>query len=96
MQAALFPRPGSPYDANMKRKRVESVGSPHRVADSIRRGLEQAAAYAKEDADPQLYRVHVATAIDMRAICARPRLTQQNSPHATVSVSRKRKRNQRG
>jgi len=38
------------------------------VASSIRRGLEQAVAYAKCEADTSRYRVHVPQRIDVRAI----------------------------
>jgi putative transcriptional regulator len=47
------------------------------VADSIRRGLEEAVAYAGGRADPSAYRVHVPERIDVRAIRAKLGMTQQ-------------------
>ena len=48
-----------------------------KVADSIRRGLEQAVAYAKGEADLRAYRAHVSKRIDVRAIRTRLGMTQQ-------------------
>ena len=48
-----------------------------KVADSIRRGLEQAVAYAEGTADPPAYRVHVPAMIDVKAIRAKLGLTQE-------------------
>ena len=42
-----------------------------KVADSIRRGLEEAVAYARGEADERRYRVHVPERIDVKAIRAR-------------------------
>ena len=39
-----------------------------KVADSIRRGLREAVAYAKGEADKNAYRVHVPEKIDVKAI----------------------------
>jgi putative transcriptional regulator len=47
------------------------------VADSTRRGLEQAVAYARGEVDPSTYRVHVPQRIDVRAIRAKLGMTQQ-------------------
>jgi putative transcriptional regulator len=47
------------------------------VAKSIRRGLEQAVAYAKGEADRRRYRVHVPRNIDVRAIRAKLGMTQE-------------------
>lgn len=47
------------------------------VADSIRRGLEQAVAYAKGEADAERYRVHVPAEVDVRAIRTRLGMTQE-------------------
>jgi putative transcriptional regulator len=47
------------------------------VGDSIRRGLEEAVAYARGEADPSAYRVHVPPRIDVRAIRAKLGMTQQ-------------------
>ena len=47
------------------------------VAKSIRRGLEEAVAYARGRADMRKYRVHVPQRIDVRAIRARLGMTQQ-------------------
>jgi putative transcriptional regulator len=46
------------------------------VADSIRRGLEQAVAYASGEADRSAYGVHVPEDIDVRAIRMRLGMTQ--------------------
>ena len=48
-----------------------------KVADSIRRGLEHAVAYAEGAADPLAYRVHVPAMIDVKAIRAKLGLTQE-------------------
>ena len=48
-----------------------------KVAESIRRGLEQAVAYAKGEADLRAYRVHVPKQIDVRAIRTRLGMTQE-------------------
>ncbi|MFZ0694348.1 MAG: helix-turn-helix domain-containing protein, partial [Alphaproteobacteria bacterium] len=47
------------------------------VAASIRRGLEEAVAYARGEADKSQYRVHVPRRIDVRAIRTRLRMTQE-------------------
>ena len=47
------------------------------VADGIRRGLEEALAYAEGKADPKAYRVHVPQAIDVKTIRAKLGMTQQ-------------------
>ena len=47
------------------------------VANSIRRGLEQALAYSRGEADKSKYRVHVPRRIDVRAIRARLGMTQE-------------------
>lgn len=48
-----------------------------KVADSILRGLEQAVAYAKGEADESRYRVHIPAKIDVRAIRTRLKMTQE-------------------
>ena len=48
-----------------------------KVADSIRRGLEEAVSYAKGQADAEAYRVHVPEAIDVKAIRAKLAMTQE-------------------
>lgn len=48
-----------------------------RVAQSIRRGLEQAVTYARGEADLAGYRVHVPERVDVRAIRARLGMTQE-------------------
>lgn len=48
-----------------------------KVADSIRRGLEQALAYARDEADLSKYRVHVPKAVDVRAIRTKLGMTQE-------------------
>jgi putative transcriptional regulator len=47
------------------------------VADSIRRGLEEAVAYASGVADESRYRVHVPARVDVRAIRTRLGMTQE-------------------
>jgi len=47
------------------------------VANSIRRGLEEAVAFAKDRADKRAYRVHVPQQIDIRAIRAKLGMTQE-------------------
>ncbi len=47
------------------------------VADSIRRGLEEAVSYAEGHAHPEAYRVHVPEAIDVKAIRAKLGMTQE-------------------
>lgn len=48
-----------------------------KVADSIRRGLEEAVAYVEGKADAKAYRVHVPADIDVKAIRARLSMTQE-------------------
>jgi putative transcriptional regulator len=48
-----------------------------KAADSIRRGLDQALAYAKDEADRSEYRVHVPRNVDVKAIRAKLGLTQE-------------------
>lgn len=48
-----------------------------KVATSIKRGLEQALAYAQGEADKTRYRVHVPQTIDVRAIRTRLKMTQE-------------------
>lgn len=48
-----------------------------KVAQSIRRGLEEAVAYAKGDADPRRYRVRIPAAVDVKAIRTKLRMTQE-------------------
>ncbi|MBV9992237.1 MAG: helix-turn-helix domain-containing protein [Alphaproteobacteria bacterium] len=47
------------------------------VADSIRRGMEQALAHARGEANPSQYRVHIPREIDVRAIREKLGLTQE-------------------
>ena len=47
-----------------------------KIADSIRRGLQEAVAYAKGDADKNAYRVHVPEQIDVKAIRTNLGMTQ--------------------
>src|ERR1700736_1127738 len=46
-------------------------------ADSIRRGLAEAVAYARGEANDSAYRVHVPAEIDVRAIRAKLGMTQE-------------------
>ena len=48
-----------------------------KVADSIRQGLEEAVAYAEGAADENEYGVHIPAEIDVKAIRARLRMTQE-------------------
>ncbi len=48
-----------------------------RVAGSIRKGLEEALAYARGKADRSAYRVHVPKRIDVKAIRVRLGMTQR-------------------
>lgn len=48
-----------------------------RVADSIRRGLQEALVYAKGKADERAYRVHVPERINVKAIRTRLDMTQE-------------------
>ena len=48
-----------------------------KVADSIRRGLQQAVAYAKGEADASAYRVHAPARIDVKAIRMNLGMTQE-------------------
>ena len=48
-----------------------------KVADRIRRGLQEAVAYAEGKVDEGAYRVHVPATIDVKAIRAGLAMTQQ-------------------
>lgn len=48
-----------------------------KVANSIRRGLEEAVAYAKGEGDAEQYRVRVPERVDVRAIREKLGLTQE-------------------
>ena len=48
-----------------------------KLADSIRRGLEQAIAYAEGTADEREYVVHMPSEIDVKAIRAKLEMTQE-------------------
>ncbi len=48
-----------------------------KAADSIRRGLEQAIALTEGKADETEYRVHIPERIDVKAIRAKLRMTQE-------------------
>lgn len=47
-----------------------------KIADSIRRGLQEAVAYAKGEADKDSHRVHVPKKIDVKAIRTNLGMTQ--------------------
>ena len=47
------------------------------VANSIRRGLEEAVAFSRGEADMDKYRVHVPSEIDVRAIRTKLKMTQE-------------------
>ena len=48
-----------------------------KAAGSIRKGLEQAVAYAKDDTSSRAYRVHVPAHVDAKAIRTKLGMTQQ-------------------
>jgi len=48
-----------------------------KVADSIRRGLEEAVAFVNGEADLKDYRVHVPKTVDVKAIRAKLDMTQE-------------------
>jgi len=48
-----------------------------KVADSIRRGLGEAVAYAESKANAKAYRVHVPKTIDVKAIRTKLAMTQE-------------------
>ena len=48
-----------------------------KISDSIRRGLEEALAYAEGTADPGRYGIHIPTNIDVKAIRAKLDMTQE-------------------
>jgi putative transcriptional regulator len=48
-----------------------------KAADSIRRGLKEAVAYAEGKADERAYRIHVPQKIDVKAIRTRLDMTQE-------------------
>lgn len=48
-----------------------------KVADSIRRGLEEAVAYAEGTADMSRYGVHIPVDMDVKAIRSKLRMTQE-------------------
>jgi putative transcriptional regulator len=52
-----------------------TVSTP--VADKIRRGLEEALAYANGTADESLYKAHIPAKLDVKAIRSRLKMTQQ-------------------
>ena len=48
-----------------------------KIADSIRRGLEESVAFAKNEANDEAYGVHVPARIDVKAIRTALQMTQQ-------------------
>jgi putative transcriptional regulator len=48
-----------------------------KMAESIRRGLEEAVAYAEGQADASRYRVHIPEEVDVKAIRTRLGMTQE-------------------
>jgi putative transcriptional regulator len=60
-----------------KRKTGSQKQKPNPVFEGIKRGLEEAIAYARGEADLSKYRVHVPKDIDVRAIRKSTGLTQQ-------------------
>ena len=49
-----------------------------KVADRVRRGLQEAIAYAREEADVSAYRVHVPKRIDVKAVRTNLGMTQRD------------------
>jgi putative transcriptional regulator len=47
------------------------------IAESTRRGLAEAVAYAERNADKSLYRAHIPANLDVKAIRSRLKMTQQ-------------------
>ena len=58
-----------------KRKKARIRKNPN--FDRIMRGLEEATAYARGEANPMQYRVHAPAAVDVAAIRAKLGLTQE-------------------
>jgi putative transcriptional regulator len=48
-----------------------------KVADDIRRGLEEALAFVEGEADAGAFRVHIPETVDVKAIRAKLRMTQE-------------------
>ena len=55
---------------------IQEEETMSKIADSIRRGLQEAVAYAKGEADKNAYRVHVPERIDVKAIRTNLGMTQ--------------------
>jgi len=62
---------------NLLAEAFEKDEEMSKVADSIRRGLEEAVAYARGEAKEDAYRVHVPAIIDVRAIRTKLGMTQE-------------------
>ena len=58
-------------------EKIQEEKAMSKVADSIRRGLREAVAYAEGKADERAYRVHVPAKIDVKAIRASLDMTQE-------------------
>jgi putative transcriptional regulator len=58
-----------------------------KVADSIRRGLEEVVAYERGEAKESDYRVHVPARIDVRAIRTKLGMTGRSLPAGSDSAS---------
>ena len=56
---------------------IQEEKTMSKVADSIRRGLKEAVAYAEGKADESAYRIHVPEKIDVKAIRTRLDMTQE-------------------
>ena len=57
-----------PRSASWRRRLFEEEETMSNVAESIRRGLEEAIAYAEGTADTSRYGVHIPENIDVKAI----------------------------
>ncbi|WKL30604.1 hypothetical protein Q1M65_27615 [Sinorhizobium meliloti] len=58
-----------------------------KVADSIRRGLNEALVYAEGNTDANAFRVHVPERIDVKAICTKLDMTQEEFAGRSGSAS---------
>ncbi len=57
-----------------------------KAADSIRRGLKEALAYAEGTADVSRYGIHIPADIDVNAIRTRLNMTQEEFPDGSGSL----------
>jgi DNA-binding transcriptional regulator YiaG len=67
-----------------KRKKARIRKNPN--FDRIMRGLEEATAYARGEANPMQYRVHAPAAVDVAVIRAKLGLTQEVFAEASARI----------